>query len=94
MANSVGQAALAKHLQAKGLDQAAFADAGPFSRSIVCMWLDGKRTPNADNRLRIAELTEGAVPVPAWSKRRRNGNGGSNGKHDKPSVRAEVVNGK
>ena len=58
-----------------------------YSSALVSMWVNGKRWPNGDNRVRIAELTDGAVPVTAWNRKRR-----SNGKHDTSTVRRENLN--
>ena len=45
-----------------------FADEGGFSIFAVRKWLNGERVPRDANKVKIAKMTKGKVPVEVWIK--------------------------
>lgn len=57
---------LQTYLASKGMRQSALADALGINRGYMSELASGRKRPSLDLAFRIAEVTEGAVPVSAW----------------------------
>lgn len=62
---------------ARGLNQSDAADALGLSQAALSDYENGRKSPSVDRALRIAELTEGAVPVESWRKPDESGEHGA-----------------
>lgn len=65
MAKSEGMQTLTDYLV--GRDQAEFASQIGVSPAMLSQYKSGYRRPGYDRMLRIAEVTDGAVPVEVWA---------------------------
>lgn len=61
-----GSLLLKKWLEDTGRKANWAASAVPINRSHFHQWLNGTYTPRAVYRIRIAEITGGAVPAESW----------------------------
>lgn len=52
-----------------GKTQAEVAEGLEVDQSAVSLWLNGKRRPNGDLRLKIQQFTRGKVGVEVWAKK-------------------------
>lgn len=69
MDKSTGARLLRKWVDDTGRKVAWVAAQVPVNRSHVHQWLNGKHTPRAVYRIRIEDLTDGAVPRHSWEVR-------------------------
>lgn len=53
------------YIKSKGLTQKRFAECIGVREATVSSWVNGK-TPKPEQMRRVAEATDGAVPVTAW----------------------------
>jgi hypothetical protein len=59
---------LKEFLEETGTYYRAFAEEGGFSIFAVRKWLSGERVPRDRNKVKIAKMTKGRVPVEIWIK--------------------------
>lgn len=60
--------ALKDWIKSEGRKVTWLADTIPVNRSHLHQWLNGTYIPREVYRIRIAEITKGAVPVSGWSE--------------------------
>lgn len=68
MDKKTGPKLLAEWLKDTGRKAKWAALTVPVNRSHFHMWLNGTHTPRAIYRERLAEMTDGAVPVDSWER--------------------------
>lgn len=66
MSKNIGKTLLKKWLEDTGRKANWAASSIPVNRSHFHQWLNGSYTPRTVYRIRIAEITDGAVPVDSW----------------------------